>query len=262
MNQVNYLQILKKKLPYIAVITGIVVAIVMVITIFQPREYSSQVQVMVMPNNENLDAETAYKTSEYIAKTLGSVVPTVTFLDKVNKTEIADVSGIVSLDEADKRKAWNRAASVNVLPETGILKITTMASDRQSARDLASAVSYVLVENSEEYYGGNKNVAIRVVDTPLTSKYPVTPNIYANLLIGILGGFLGSYAFFVLAAQLSILFKSSKKESKQTEKEISSNTYVPKQGTLETMPEQYLASEINPENTKYNVLDPENFNKQ
>ena len=104
MKKLNYYEIFKDNLMYIGLAIGICMILALVFSIVQPKEYSSQIQVMVVPNNANsIDITSASKTSEYVARKLATVIHSVSFLEKVVKSEQVDLNKVTGLEESAKR---------------------------------------------------------------------------------------------------------------------------------------------------------------
>ena len=74
--------------------------------------------------------------------------------------------------------------SPTVLSGTSLLSVTAFDTDQKQAEVLAGAVAFVLQTRGAEYTGAD--VEIKVVDTPVLSRFPVRPNYVLNLIFGAL----------------------------------------------------------------------------
>jgi capsular polysaccharide biosynthesis protein len=88
----------------------------------------------------------------------------------------------------DQIKEWGKTVSAKHVNDTGIIAITVYHPNQTEAEKIAAAVNYVLMTQHSAYDGGGDTVKVRLIDQPVTSKYPVQPNV---VLIGSLALILG-----------------------------------------------------------------------
>ena len=148
-----------------------------------------------------MDAYTAARASEKLGNSLSKVIYTTSFLDKALLTQHVD-SSIVPEDAADKRKAWESMVETQVIPETGIIGITTYGTSPEQAINLANAIGQILMYENWEYHGGGENVSVVNINQALASNVPAKPNIFLNVAGALIIGFLGSFSFFVVKQEL------------------------------------------------------------
>ncbi|MDP3964932.1 MAG: Wzz/FepE/Etk N-terminal domain-containing protein [bacterium] len=181
----------------IVLVTLLTLSLSVIVTFIQPFEFSSTFSLLVIEKNPNLDAFSAAKSAERLSQSLGQVLYTTSFYDKVlNSGYVADNVGF-SNDEQKRREQWKRQIDTQVFADVGVLKITVYDADRDNASDLANALAVVLAEDGTEYLGGGNSIELKVVDYPLTSKNPMRPNVPVNLAAGLLLGLGGSIGYFV-----------------------------------------------------------------
>ena len=175
--------------------------IFLVVSVFFPWEYSATTRLLVIPSTSlGVDPYTAIKSAERISENLSQVVHTSSFLDRVVKTQPQfnfDPTTFTNLTESQRRTAWNNAVITEVVPGTGFFNIKVYNKDKDQAVNWSSAISYVLSTQGFEYT--SSNVQIKIVDTPLASRFITRPNF---LMLGLLGVIVGG-----LVGAAYILFK-------------------------------------------------------
>jgi capsular polysaccharide biosynthesis protein len=185
------------------IILGAVVglAVFLVAGFFFPWEYSATSRLLVIPSSSlGVDPYTAIKSAERISENLSQVVHTSSFFERVVKTQQQfnfDPTVFTGLTEVKRRAAWDREVVTEVVPGTGFFNIKVYNKDKQQALNWASAISYALSTQGFEYT--SSNVQIKIVDTPLASRFITRPNF---LLFGFLGLVVGA-----LLGAIYILFK-------------------------------------------------------
>lgn len=172
-------------------IVGILLAIL--VSIFLPQEYAATTKLLVIPKvNLGVDPYTAVKSGERINQTLSEVIRTTSFFDKVMSAAGFQIDQTpYHAAEQQKRRRWKRAVSPTVLSGTSLLSVTAFHTDQKQAEALAGAVAYVLQTQGTQYTGAD--VEIKIVDTPILSRFPVRPNYALNAIFGAL-------AFALIAA--------------------------------------------------------------
>ena len=74
---------------------------------------------------------------------------------------------------------------------SGLLTISAYHQDIRQAEQIVRAVAFVLTDRVGEFTSGG-NVQVRLIDAPLNSRWPVRPNVPANMLSGFfLAAFVG-----------------------------------------------------------------------
>lgn len=174
------------------------------LTVVQPMEYRSSFTVLAIDNDPNLDGYAAAKSAERLSQSLGRTISTASFADQVyaqlkDRVELKD-NPLVSSDAQTRRDAWKKEVSAQAFPDVGQVKVSVYQRDRSQATTIANTVSISVTAYGGEYLGGGKDVLLKIVDAPLVSKIPVRPNVFANLAVGLILGFAGSIAFFLLFA--------------------------------------------------------------
>ena len=94
-------------------------------------------------------------------------------------------------------KIWSKTVSAKAVNGTGIISLDVYHTDRSQAEMIARAVAYTLQAKNGLYHGGGDNVSIKIIDEPITSNYPVKPNIIFNFSLALVLGliFAGMYIY-------------------------------------------------------------------
>lgn len=163
------------------------------LSIVQPLRYGATMRVLIIQSTSpTLDAFTAVKSAEKIGKNLGQIIASSSFFVRVLQANPAIDAGAFSLVERKRRKLWERTVETSVAAETSVLEIRVFHTLQAQARAIADGIATVLVRDAAEYTGG-RDIAVRVIDSPLVSRFPVRPNIPLTVAIGfLLGGLLGT----------------------------------------------------------------------
>lgn len=186
----NFLQLVQRKRKIIFGIVALFLIVAAVAVAFQPFKYSSQSQLLVIQERQGMvvDAYTASKSSEHLSRVLASVVTSNSFFTKVITTSPSISTDYFGSTPKDQIKEWGKTVSAKHVNDTGIIAITVYHPNQTEAEKIAAAVNYVLMTQHSAYDGGGDTVKVRLIDQPVTSKYPVQPNV---VLIGSLALILG-----------------------------------------------------------------------
>lgn len=170
----------------IILLVGIIVgALSGLITLLFPLQYRADAQVLIISKSRyGVDPYTVVKSAERIGENIIQVMKTSDFYFKVKEQPGygIDWSSFDNKSERERRKLWNRTIGASVVYGTGVLNINAYHQDADQARQLAAAAATTLAAKGWEYVGGD--VAIKVVNEPVTTKWPVRPNIFVNVVLG------------------------------------------------------------------------------
>jgi len=196
MEQTNYWQIFKNNWHKVAITTLLLIVLSLGLSLIRPLEYRSRVELLVIQKQSlTMDAYASARASEKLATGLATVIKTKAFFEKVINSDFNITRSHFPYEEKDLRKYWSKNITASVSPETSLLKIDVYDQKRTEANKIANAIAYVLVNNSQEFYGGNGDVFIKVVNEPLASNHPVRPNILINGLTGLIVGLILSLSY-------------------------------------------------------------------
>lgn len=178
---------------------GMVLALV--VSFIQPLKYSSTVRLLILQDaGLSVDAYTASRSEERIAENLSTIVYTTTFFDQVLNSGFSIDERTFPIDDAKRRRAWGKTVTATVSRGTGLLTISAFHTDVRQAEQIVRATAFVLTEKVSDYTSGS-NIDVRLIDAPLNSRWPVKPNILANIISGFVLGALVGVAYLLAQSE-------------------------------------------------------------
>ncbi len=178
---------------------GLVVSLV--VSLIQPLRYSSTVRLLILQENaSSLDAYTASRSTERLAENLATIVYTTSFFEEVMSAGFDIDQSVFPTREDKKRKAWGKMIDASVSRGNGLLTVSVYHTNVAQAEQIVNAAAYILSQKADEYLSGS-DVAVRVVDSPLNSRWPAKPNIPANAFSGFVLGGLAGVGYVLLQAE-------------------------------------------------------------
>lgn len=248
MQKNQYLQILRHNYGLVILVTILFIASAFFLTALRPLNYSATTEIMIIQKQlTETDSYLATKSAERIATNLSQVLYSSSFFDKVKNSGYVDLSAFNEMDEKTKREAWEEMVSAQVIPETGIMQITAYDPKKEQAATLAGAVAKVLEEQGSEYHGGGENIQIKEINTPLTSDFPVKPNLLINLLLGMVFGLLSSSVYLYLFPYGIKIVRHTQQEIKLTPAPAVQNLAQPVLEKTVAIPAKETAPELKTE---------------
>lgn len=183
--------LLQKHLKFI-ISWGVVFALLsLLVSIFFPPYYSATTQVLIISRDRSgVDPYTQVKSAERIGENLAQVMKTTDFFNKVmsSGTTTFDKTRWQGLTDRKLRKQWQRDVEGTMAYGSSLLNIKTYSRTSDDAKALAAAVTETVSSRGWEYAGGD--VAIKIVNDPLVSRFPARPNYIMNAGIGLVLGLL------------------------------------------------------------------------
>lgn len=196
MNQENFWKIIKQKSKTILAVSFVVAAIIFTVsTIIKPK-YRSDMSVLVIQKQpeDKVDAFSAAKSAEYLSDIFSKIIFTDSFIDDVLQSPVG-VKNKYSTNKEDRKKEWAKEVSAKKVNNTGIIEISVFDHSRKEAEKVAQAIAGNLSTNNQKYHGGGDKIVISVIDGPVTTQNPATPNIPLNILIGFVMGIIGAIGY-------------------------------------------------------------------
>lgn len=203
MEMQHTLSAVRKQWTTLALVTLLAGGVALLFSALQPQDYSSEVKMLII-QKQNFETDTylAAKSAEKVGDNLSGVLNTSSFFEKVVAEGSVNLSELSELSAQDRHEAWGEKVSASVIPDSGLLVITAYDEDPVVAEKLAVAVASVMTTSSSEYHGGGESIVIKVVDEPVTSSYPVRPNIFVNVAVAMALGCVLSTTFVFLRADV------------------------------------------------------------
>jgi capsular polysaccharide biosynthesis protein len=182
MNIHQFLNLIGKKMQTIISLLVIFVAIAIIITAVQPFKYDSNMKLLtIISFKQDIDPYTASRSNEYLSGLLASIVPSGSFFEQIKSSGFNIDTSYFKGSEKDQIKKWTKTVKAKSIADTGIISIDVYHTDRTQAEAIANAVAYTLQTTNAQYHGFGDGVQIKIIDQPITSNYPVQPNLLLNL---------------------------------------------------------------------------------
>lgn len=168
----------------------------------QRFKYSSKSQLLVVQEyNRSVDAYTASKSNEYLSSVLANVVTSNSFFTKVMESGFSINQGYFGDNTKDQMREWDRTVTAKSINDSGIIAITVYHPNRNQAEQIDRAINFVLMTQNTAYHGSGDAVKVRLIDQPISSTWPVRPNVFLIISIAVLLGFLTSLVYLYLIPQ-------------------------------------------------------------
>ena len=170
-----------------------------VITFVQPMQYASWAKILVVQNySPKTDAYVVSRSNEYLSTVLAQVINTNSFFNEVMNSGFDINKNYFGENYSDQMKKWHAAVSAKPLNDTGIISLTVYHKDRNQSEQILQGINAVMKAKHQDYHGAGDQVEIRTIDQPITSNYPVKPNILLNMLAGLMLGLVFSLSYVYL----------------------------------------------------------------
>lgn len=185
----DYLYNLKKSWWLVLLLVVLITGLTFTVSLAQTLKYRSTVRLLVGQKYQpGIDTYTATKSAEYLSNLLSEVVYSGSFMNEV----LSDKKIIDNFDQRPikRQKEWLKTVKTKTVSNTGILVIDAYSANKSQATQLAQTVADVLITKGNLYHGQGDQVFIKLIDYPLTTDYPVKPNIIFNTAFGLVLGFL------------------------------------------------------------------------
>ncbi len=198
----QYLRIILEHWIPLVLVTLVACGAAVGLSFIPTRYYSSEIQLLIVQKqNDYVDTYTSQKAAEKIGTNLVKVVGTSDFMNRVITTGYIS-SNLFSTGTEEQRKQWANLVESEMVPETSVLHITGYGTEPGKAEDVALGVMQVLTTNASDYHGAGDAVQIKQIDGPVTSTSPVKPNIILNGAVAAVLGWIVTYTFILLRAEL------------------------------------------------------------
>ncbi|MBI4433152.1 hypothetical protein HY632_00105 [Candidatus Uhrbacteria bacterium] len=156
------------------------------VTLLLPLRYRATMRVLIIQSTSpTLDAFTAVKSAEKIGKNFGQIIASSSFLDRALQANTKIQASYFPTVERKRRRVWEEMVHASVASETSVMAIAVYHPIPAQAAAIAETVGAVLARDAREYTG-SPDVAVKVIDSPIISRFPVRPNIPLQMVLGAL----------------------------------------------------------------------------
>ncbi len=186
----------KKDKRNIILIAVVVLLLTVIFSFLAPLKYRSSSQLLVKQDyKEGSDPYNLSKSTQYISDILAEVVYSSSFFNEVIYSGYNINKDYFSANEQRRKKQWANTVSAHAISDMGIIAIDVYHKDKTQADQIAQAISYILKTKHNLYHGRGDNVSIMIIDNPITSNFPVKPNIIINIILALVFGIALGVAF-------------------------------------------------------------------
>lgn len=158
-------------------------------TFLFPLEYRADAEILIISRARfGTDPLTAERSAERIGENLSQVMQSNDFYAKVLSQSgfVLDTSRFDGKTERTVRRLWQKMVKSQVVFGTGVLSIDVYHPDRTQAERYAEAVLATLQERASEYVAAD--IGLKIINDPVSTPYPVRPNIILNMILGAVAG--------------------------------------------------------------------------
>jgi capsular polysaccharide biosynthesis protein len=199
MNIHQFLNLMGKKKQTFASMLIIFVAIAVIFSAVQPFKYDSNMKLLtIISFNKDVDPYTASRSNEYLSGLLANIVSSGSFLEKIKSSGFKIDNNYFQGTEKQQIKKWTKTVKAKSVADTGIISVDVYHTDRAQAEEIARAVAYTLQTTNSQYHGFGDGVTIKIIDQPITSNYPVQPNLLLNLALAVAFALIFSLCYIYL----------------------------------------------------------------
>ena len=195
MDTKKFLLNLSKNWKNILIITVILVILTLILSLTQSLKYRSSTRLLVVQEYSGIaDPYVASRSTQYLSNILAEIVYSTSFFNEVMKSGF-NIDDNFSKNKQKRKKQWKKMINTRVINNTGIIVINVYNKNQWQAEQIAKAVSYTLRTKHSRYHGGGSKVLIKVIDEPITSNYPVKPNLVVSFILSLIFGLILGIAF-------------------------------------------------------------------
>lgn len=227
MNIRQFLDLIGKKKQTIASVLIVFLSIAIVFSAASPFKYNSNLTLLVVHNfGENADPYAVSRSDEYLSDLLARIVSSGSFFAKVEDSGFKVDKNYFSGSEKKIMKKWNQTVKAKSIPGAGSISINVYHQDRSQAEEIAKAVAYTLQTANSQYHGFGNNVEVKIIDEPITSNYPVLPNVPLNLGLAVVFALIFSLSYIYIFPEEKYDLRFWPKKNKEEEtKEAEEDNY-------------------------------------
>jgi capsular polysaccharide biosynthesis protein len=209
----QFLKALNNRKRIVVMITAIFLSFAILFSAIQPFKYGSSLTLLTVHSfSENTDPYVASKSNEYLSSLLAQIVFSNSFFESVLDSGYNIDKDYFSGSDKKKIKKWSQTVSAKAVADSGMISINIYHTDRDQAEEIARAITYTLQTTHTDYHGFGKNVDIKIIDKPITSTFPIKPDILLNLGVALAFGLIFSLCWVYI-------FPENKKKTARHHKE-------------------------------------------
>lgn len=196
---ISFREALGKKKQTVLTVIFLFLIIATIFTFLTPFQYEAKSRVLIIQSfPSGIDPYTASKSNEYLSTVLSEIVSANLFFNEVLSAGFNIEKKYFPEEPVKQMEKWQSSVIASPVNDTGIINIKVFHTDRNQADQIIRAVNHVLKSKHKSYHGIGDNVALRIIDQPITSNKPVKPNIALNLAVAFITGLVSALSFVYL----------------------------------------------------------------
>ncbi len=198
MDTKDFIQLLKKKKTTVITIIMFFVIAGLIITLAQPLKYQAKSRLLILQPNTGNDAYLTARSNEYIGGLISEVVYSGSFLDSLKNSNYIFDRNYFGGSYKDSIKKWRKTISTKNSGDTGVINIEVFHTDPEEAKKISQAVNELIISGQSPYRFNSEQIKISIIDQPITSSFPVKPNLPLTFVLSIVFGLMTacSYVYF------------------------------------------------------------------
>lgn len=181
----DFVNLIGRKKATIVYIVLLCLVISLIVTFVQPLKYGATSKLLVVQKYNTYDIYATAKSNEYVSNILSNVVSSYSFYNEVKNSDSAIDKSYFTGDNSKQMRTWQKTVTARSISDSGVLEINVYHTDPKQAYEISKTVDWMIKNKHMNYHGLGDRIDIVVIDQPIVSKFPVKPNIFINILIGI-----------------------------------------------------------------------------
>lgn len=178
------------------IITLVFLIFALAATLARPLKYRSSCRLLVMQDySAQSEPDAASKSAQYLSNIFSEVVYSSSFFNEVISSDYNIDKNYFNKNDEKRQKQWSKMISAKAISDTGIIDIDIYHTNKEQADQISQAISYILKTKHYLYHGGGDKVSVMIIDNPITSNWPVRPNIIVNLVLAFIFGLCAGIGF-------------------------------------------------------------------
>lgn len=203
MNLSYFWQLVKSKKAVIGIFVMTFFVLGAGLTLIQPLKYSSSLRLLVVQDASSVagDPYTLARSNEYLSDVLSKVTYSTSFYGRVMSAGFNIDAPYFGNTTKKISKNWNKTIEVKKINNTGIISVTAYHTKQDQAEKIARGVGYVLITQNSNYHGLGDKISLKLLDEPITSSWPVKPNLLLNVILSLFLGLVFGLAYVYLLGE-------------------------------------------------------------
>ena len=220
----TFIYLIKNKLGVIFTFVAIFFVLGIGLTLVQPLKHSSNLRLLVVQDaSGSTDPYATTRGNEYLSEVLSKVSYSTSFYNQVLGSGLGVDSNYFGNTNKKIAKTWSKTIEVKPVANTGIISVTAYHPKKDQAEKIARGIGSVLITQNRNYHGLGDKVSLKLLDDPITSKYPVKPNLILNAVLSLVLGLIFSLSFIYLFPEVSLASKKNLIETNWQHEDASFN---------------------------------------